>query len=300
VREAKMAGPTTVAPTERRASLPETPKTRRWSRGRVLAQLCALLLILLSLFPFLFMLRVALASDRDYLSGIEVLWSAVTLDNFVRVYSGTNITSYLFNSLVFSTLTTAVVLVIGAMAGFGLAKARNAAVRDNVMFFVLSTRMGPPVVFAVPLFLLLLNFALIDTYTGLLLVYVFYNLAFAIWLMYGFFREVPTEIEEAGLLDGLSPLGVFGRISLPQVVPGLIATGIFVFIFTWNEFFYALVLTRDTARTFPAAIPQFFGAFRVEWGEMLAASAMGVIPPLIFGILIRRYLVRGLSMGAVK
>jgi ABC-type glycerol-3-phosphate transport system permease component len=179
-----------------------------------------------ALFPFVFMLRVAFSSARDYLSGIKVLSAPLTFENFTEVYSSTELGRYLFNSLLYSILTTLIVLVIGSMAGFGLSKARNALVRDNVMFFVLSTRMGPPVVFAVPLFLLMTNLLLVDTRVGMILVYTFYNLAFAIWLMYGFFREVPPEIEEAGLLDGLSPLSVFRRISLPLVVPGLMATGI--------------------------------------------------------------------------
>jgi multiple sugar transport system permease protein len=276
------------------------PERARWTLGRVLAQAALVVLIVIALFPFLFMLRVAFSSARDYLSGMGVLTAPLTFENFSAVYGGTEISLYLLNSLLFSVLTTLIVLVIGSMAGFGLAKARNVLVRDNIMFFVLSTRMGPPVVFAVPLFLLLTSLLLIDTRIGMLLVYTFYNLAFAIWLMYGFFSEVPPEVEEAALLDGLAPLGVFSRISLPLVVPGLMATGILVFIFTWNEFFFALVLTRDVAKTFPAMIPQFFGAFRVDWGQMLAASTMGVIPPLIFGLLIRRYLVRGLSLGSVK
>jgi multiple sugar transport system permease protein len=276
------------------------PESAPWTIGRVLAQAAIVALIVIALFPFLFMLRVAFSSARDYLSGLAILSAPLTLENFVEVYGGTDLARYLLNSLLYSVLTTLIVLVIGSMAGFGLAKAQNALVRDNVMFFVLSTRMGPPVVFAVPLFLLLTNLFLVDTRVGMLLVYTFYNLAFAIWLMYGFFRDVPPEVEEAALLDGLSPLGVFGRISLPLVVPGLMATGILVFIFTWNEFFFALVLTRDVAKTFPAMVPQFFGAFRVDWGQMLAASTLGVIPPLIFGLLIRRYLVRGLSLGSVK
>lgn len=280
-----------------RAPLPERA---RWTLGRVLAQAALIALIVIALFPFLFMLRVAFSSARDYLSGMGVLTAPLTFENFSAVYGGTEISLYLLNSLLYSVLTTLIVLVIGSMAGFGLAKARNVLVRDNIMFFVLSTRMGPPVVFAVPLFLLLTSLLLIDTRIGMLLVYTFYNLAFAIWLMYGFFSEVPPEVEEAALLDGLAPLSVFSRISLPLVVPGLMATGILVFIFTWNEFFFALVLTRDVAKTFPAMIPQFFGAFRVDWGQMLAASTMGVIPPLIFGLLIRRYLVRGLSLGSVK
>lgn len=276
------------------------PERARWTLGRVLAQAALIALIVIALFPFLFMLRVAFSSARDYLSGMGVLTAPLTFENFSAVYGGTEIGLYLLNSLLYSVLTTLIVLVIGSMAGFGLAKARNVLVRDNIMFFVLSTRMGPPVVFAVPLFLLLTSLLLIDTRIGMLLVYTFYNLAFAIWLMYGFFSEVPPEVEEAALLDGLAPLSVFSRISLPLVVPGLMATGILVFIFTWNEFFFALVLTRDVAKTFPAMIPQFFGAFRVDWGQMLAASTMGVIPPLIFGLLIRRYLVRGLSLGSVK
>lgn len=276
------------------------PERARWTLGRVLAQAALVALIVIALFPFLFMLRVAFSSARDYLSGMGVLTAPLTFENFSAVYGGTEISLYLLNSLLYSVLTTLIVLVIGSMAGFGLAKARNVLVRDNIMFFVLSTRMGPPVVFAVPLFLLLTSLLLIDTRIGMLLVYTFYNLAFAIWLMYGFFSEVPPEVEEAALLDGLAPLSVFSRISLPLVVPGLMATGILVFIFTWNEFFFALVLTRDVAKTFPAMIPQFFGAFRVDWGQMLAASTMGVIPPLIFGLLIRRYLVRGLSLGSVK
>jgi multiple sugar transport system permease protein len=284
---------------ERKSRAPQ-PQRARWTLGRVLAQVAIVILIIVALFPFLFMLRVAFSSARDYLSGIGVLSAPITFENFVAVYGGTELGLYLFNSLLYSVVTTLIVLIIGSMAGFGLSKARNALVRDNIMFFVLSTRMGPPVVFAVPLFLLLTSLLLIDTRVGMLLVYTFYNLAFAIWLMYGFFSEVPPEVEEAALLDGLSPLSVFRRISLPLVVPGLMATGILVFIFTWNEFFFALVLTRDVAKTFPAMIPQFFGAFRVDWGQMLAASAMGVIPPLVFGLLIRRYLVRGLSLGSVK
>src|SRR5215204_515382 len=269
------------------------PERARWTLGRALAQVAIVILVVVSLFPFLFMLRVALSSARDYLSGIKVLSAPLTFENFAEVYGSTDLGLYLLNSSLYSVLTTLIVLVIGSMAGFGLSKARNALVRDNVMFFVLSTRMGPPVVFAVPLFLLLTNLLLVDTRAGMVLVYTFYNLAFAIWLMYGFFSEVPPEIEEAALLDGLSPLSVFRRISLPLVVPGLMATGILVF-------FFALVLTRDVAKTFPAMVPQFFGAFRVDWGQMLAASTLGVIPPLVFGLLIRRYLVRGLSLGSVR
>jgi multiple sugar transport system permease protein len=271
----------------------------RWSLERILAQLALVLLVLLVVIPFLYMLRVSLASTNDYLSGPRVWAAPINWIHYSQVWNGTNFNLFLFNSLVAAVVTTIIVVTIGSMAGFALAKV-GAKFRENVMFFVLSTRMGPSVVFSLPLFLFYLNLSLIDTYVGLILVYTFYNLAFAIWLMHSFFREVPPDIEEASLLDGLSPLGSFRHISLPLVVPGLVATAIFVFIFTWNEFFYAFVLTRQTARTFPTMVPAFFGAYTVEWGQMFAASVMGVIPPLVFGLLVRRYLVRGLTLGQVK
>jgi multiple sugar transport system permease protein len=176
----------------------------------------------------------------------------------------------------------------------------SAKLRKNVMFFALSTRMGPAVVFALPLFLMMTTVDLIDSRIGMMAVYVFYNLAFALWLLHGFFSEVPRDIEEAGLVDGLSSFGSFWRLAVPNALPGIAATATLVFILTWNEFFYALVLTRRTAATFPTAVPGFFGAFTVQWGEMFAASTLGIIPPLLFGLAMRKYLVRGLSMGATR
>src|SRR3712207_1916468 len=160
---------------ERKSRTPQ-PESARWTMGRVLAQAAIVILVVIALFPFLFMLRVAFSSTRDYLSGIKILSAPLTFENFAEVYGGTDLSRYLFNSVLYSVLTTLLVLVIGSMAGFALAKARNALVRDNVMFFVLSTRMGPPVVFAVPFFLLMTNLLLVDTRVGMLLIYTFYNL----------------------------------------------------------------------------------------------------------------------------
>lgn len=266
--------------------------------GRFLAYVALITVTIFSLFPVLLMLRISLIEPRKFFE-VPVNWLApLTFQHFYTVLSGP-FPRFLTNSLVISLITTLTVMILGTVTAFALAK-YNLRKKDNLLFFVLSTRMGPPVVFAIPLHLLMVRLGLIDTHLGLVILYTFFNLAFAIWMMYGFFMDTPLEVEEAAMLDGLSDFGIFSRISIPMVTPGLIATSILVFIFTWNEFFYALIMTRTDAKTFPVQIPAFFGAFRIDWGAMFAASLLGILIPLVFGIAVRKYLTRGLTMGAIK
>lgn len=266
--------------------------------SRFCAYFALAIITIVSLFPWILMLRIAFIEPQKYFEMPVDWFAAPTFQHFVKVLSGP-FPKYLLNSFILGLMSTLLVMLVGTFAAFALAKYKLQK-KDNLLFFVLSTRMGPPVVFAVPLYLLMVRFSLIDKHAGMLLLYTFYNLAFAIWMMYGFFKDTPVEVEEAAMLDGLSDFGVFSRISLPMVTPGLIATSTLVFILTWNEFFYALIMTRSVAKTFPAQIPAFFGAFAIDWGGMFAASWVGILIPLIFGIAVRKYLVRGLTMGAVK
>lgn len=249
-----------------------------------------------TVFPLLFMIRVAFTAPNRYRQPSPDWFAPVYMDSMRAVLDG-GFVGLLINSLILAVGTTAFVMLIASVAAHALARQRSVRLRRHVMFFALSTRMGPAVVFAVPFFVMMSELSLIDTYPGMFAVYLFYNLAFAMWLLHGFFVDVPTDIEEAGLVDGLTSFGAFLRIAIPSALPGIVATALLVFIMTWNEFFYALVLTQRDVGTFPTGIPAFFGAFTVEWGQMFAASALGVIPPLVFGILMRRYLVRGLSLG---
>lgn len=271
----------------------------RTSLKRGLLTLAVLVALIVALFPLLYMVRIALTAPNLWRSPSPEWFAPVHTDAFSSVWSG-RFPSQLTNSLLLAVGATVIVMVLASLAAHAMSRHRSAKLRKNVMFFALSTRMGPPVVFALPLFLMMTTVGLIDSHVGMLLVYVFYNLAFAIWLLHGFFAEVPRDVEEAGLVDGLSSFGTFWRIAVPNALPGIVATATLVFILTWNEFFYALVLTRRAASTFPTAIPGFFGAFTVDWGQMFAASTLGVIPPLLFGLAMRKYLVRGLSMGAAR
>ncbi|WP_104522769.1 carbohydrate ABC transporter permease [Blastococcus atacamensis] len=266
--------------------------------SRAVGYVLMVLVVLVAVVPLLLMLRVALTPAADWRSMPIDWFRAPFTGSFSQVLSD-GFLGTLLNSFIIAVVTTVAVVLLSAIAGHALARMRSRH-KENFLFFVLGTRMGPAVVFALPLYLLATKVQLVDTYVGIILVYIVYNLAFGIWMMHGFFLDVPAEVEEAGLMDGLSEWGVFWRVSLRMVVPGLIATATLVFILTWNEFFYAFVLTREDANPFTTTIPGYFGAFQVDWGQMFAASVLGVLPPVIFGVLVRRWLARGLSGGLVE
>jgi len=264
---------------------------------KTIVTLWLVVIALIALLPLLFMIRTSFVPTLFYTSFNQ--FSGFTLDHYREVYLNSNFPRYLLNSLYVTFFSTFLVILIGSLAGYALARF-NFRGRENFLFFVLSTRMGPPVAFAIPLFLLLMRLDLLDKIIGLVLAYLLYNLAFSVWMMQGFFSEVPVEVEEAGMLDGLSRLGVLFRISYPLALNGLIATTVFIFITSWNEFFYAFVLTRTTAKTWPTHMSAYAGVFQINWGEIFAASVIAILPALIFGILIRRYFARGMSLGAVR
>jgi len=161
--------------------------------------------------------------------------------------------------------------------------------------------MFPPIVTAVPVFLMMRDLRLLNTLTSLVIVYTALNLPFVVWMMRGFFRELPRELEEAAMVDGDSRLGALVRVILPLVTPGLAATAVFCLIVSWNEFLLALVLTQtDASMTLPVGIAGRVTQYEIKWGVMSAAGVVAMIPILVFAMAVQRYLVRGLSLGAVK
>jgi multiple sugar transport system permease protein len=156
------------------------------------------------------------------------------------------------------------------------------------------------VVLIIPLFLVLRTLGLIDTHVGLILLYSMFNLPYVIWMMRSYFGDVPVEIEESALVDGASRLAVLRRITLPLSLPGLIATGTFAFIFSWTEFLFALVLTRDKTQTLPVVISGYYGSQGSLWGQAAALSVVATVPLFVLGLAVQRHFVRGLTLGAVK
>ena len=226
--------------------------------------------------------------------------SRLVFDNYVAVLKSENI-KFLRNSLIVAVASTFLTTIMGAMAAYALSKTYIAFwIRRALMLWILVTRIFPPITTAIPYYVIIKNLGLADTYAALVITYVSYGLPFVIWLMLGFFQDLPADIEKAAIVDGCSMWQRFRQVVLPLTLPGLAVTAIFAFIYSWNEFLYASILTSFTAKTLPVVISTFISDQYLRWGEMSAMGSMMIIPVMIFALATQKYLVRGLTFGAVK
>ncbi len=222
-----------------------------------------------------------------------------TLQNYRQVIQEKNLFKPLFNSVLIVTVSTAITVTAGAFAAYIFSRFRRKWTRPT-LFAILSTNMIPPAVVLLPIFLLARSMQLYDTHIMLIIVYVAYNLAFVIWMLRSFFLEIPLEVEESALIDGCNRMGVLLRIVLPLSAPAIAATAILAFIFSWNEFIIALVLTSRNAYTLPILATGLISAKGIMWGEITATSTFIVVPEILFIFFAQKHIVRGLTMGAVK
>lgn len=207
---------------------------------------------------------------------------------------------YISNSLLIAVSSTLIALMVGTLAGYSFARF-NFRGRNALFLGLMLSRAIPGIALGLPLFLLFARVGLVDKPYGLALVYAAINIPFTIWLMDGFFRQIPTEMSEAALIDGASHWQTFLRINLPLALPGLAASAIFAFLAAWNEFQLAVVLTRTTnSRTAPVGLFDFTGQFTIDWRGMAALSVLMMIPAILFVLAVQRSLVRGLTLGAIK
>jgi multiple sugar transport system permease protein len=172
--------------------------------------------------------------------------------------------------------------------------------KELLSFWILSLRMIPPIIVALPFFLMFRKIGLYDSILGLVLIYVAFNLPFVIWVLRGFVEEVPPELEEAAMIDGCSRWSILRHVTIPICLTGIVATTVLCFIFIWNEFFFALILTGVQRRTVTVGVYNFIGFAEIAWGQMCAASLLVSIPIIVFGVLVRKNLVSGLTFGALK
>lgn len=203
------------------------------------------------------------------------------------------------NSLIISITTTLLTIILGTLAAYGFSRFKVKG-EGNWLFFILSTRMLPPVIVVIPIFLMYRTVGLNDSHFGLILLYTAFNVSFAVWVLKGFIDEIPREYEEAAMVDGYTRWETFRKVVLPQSVTGIAATAVFVFIFSWNEYAFAFLLTRNTAQTVPAWLPYQMGVLGYDWGAAAAGSVLFLLPAMILTILLRKHLVRGISFGAVR
>lgn len=280
---------------------------------RVGSYLAVLVYLAFCLAPLLFMVLASLKSDVEIFDRHALFHFTPTFANYQEVLTGSTGAaqshgSYmgastgpraLLASAIVTIVSTVLAIVFGSAAAYGLARYSFRGSRD-LAFFILSTRMAPPIAFVLPMFLVFKALNLLDTYFVLIIVYTGMNMSFVVWLLRGFFQEIPIELEESALLDGYGRLDVFRKIALPLAKPGIIAAAIFSAIFAWNEFLFAAILTADHVRTLPVAITGFSTSMGIRWGAFMATAAVGVIPIFILTVLLQRHLVRGLTFGAVK
>lgn len=253
-----------------------------------------------SLGPFLWQVITSLKPDAELTLLPPLLPGSPTIVHYRTIFEGTPFLRIMGNSAVVATCTTVLSIAIGAPAAFGLAKLAMPR-KGLILLFILSASMFPPIATVSPLFLIIRTLGLRDTWWALILTYTTFSLPLSIWIQTSFFRQIPDEIYSAARLDGCGRLQAFIRIMLPLAGPGIFTAALLVFIFSWNEFLFALTFTATTAsRTIPVAIALFPGLHEVPWGDIAAASVVVTLPLVVLVFLFQRRIVEGLTAGAVK
>ena len=270
-------------------------------QGRArLAQAAWLILIMLfCVFPFYWMVTTSLKTQVIALESPPAWFFTPTLANYLEVLIDDGVGRSLINSLIVAIATTALAVGLGCPAAYALARFEFRGKRD-LWFWFITNRMISPIVLALPFFLIVRNFGLLDTHLVLILIYLTFNLPIVIWICTDQFRSIPYDLDEAAMLEGASQWRIFRSICLPLAAPGVAVSSIFSFIFSWNELMFAMVLTRTNAKTAPAMAVSFMEGYNLPYGKIMATSTLIVVPVIIFALIASRQLVRGLTMGAVK
>ncbi|MDE1567988.1 carbohydrate ABC transporter permease [Aquabacter sp. P-9] len=258
------------------------------------------LFLLAWIFPIFWSLLNAFKSEQDVLAYPPKLIFTPTLAAFDDVLFGpTSIVPNLVSSFIISIGTTIVTMVLAIPAAYALARLRVPGKKWSG-FYVLATQMLPPVGIIIPYFLILRDIGWIDTYQGIILIYLSFSLPFAIWLLVSYFEDLPFEMEEAAFIDGASRLMTLWRIILPQVRGGVAVTVVFVFLNAWNEFLFAVVLSGNVVRPVTISMFNFVSVEQTLWSKLAAVSALAMLPVIILGIIAQKHIVKGLTVGAVK
>jgi multiple sugar transport system permease protein len=238
----------------------------------------------------------------DYIKSLgppRTVCDEITRERDMVIAGPSNYVPRYINSLIIAFGSTFCAVVLGVLAAYGFSRFR-VPLKDDLLFFILSTRMMPPIAVAIPIFLMYRKLGLSDTALGMILLYTAVNVSLAVWLLKGFIDEIPREYEEAAMVDGYTRLQAFFKVVLPQAATGIAATAIFCLIFAWNEYAFAYLLTSGEAMTAPPFIPTIIGEGGMDWPAVSAGTTLFLIPILVFTVLLRKHLLRGITFGAVR
>ncbi|MEO1492030.1 MAG: carbohydrate ABC transporter permease [Pseudomonadota bacterium] len=241
-----------------------------------------------------------LASEEERAANPPETWyEEIVHDKGMRIVGPSRFGERFMNSVIIGFGSTFLSVFLGTLAAYAFSRYRI-PLKDDLLFFILSTRMMPPIAVAIPIFLMFRTLGLSDTHAGMILLYTAVNLSLAVWLLKGFMDEIPREYEEAALIDGYTRFQAFTKVVLPQAATGIAATAIFCLIFAWNEYAFAVLLTSGTAQTAPPFIPTIIGVAGQDWPAVAAGATIFLLPVMVFTILLRKHLLRGITFGAVR
>jgi multiple sugar transport system permease protein len=272
---------------------------RRRLLKKTVLQLILLVVFIFWLMPVFWLVLSSFKLDVDSLTRVPKLIFSPTLDNYRNAFLNRGITGNFYNSLIVAVFSSILAIAIGTPAAYAISRFRFRK-REDLFFWFLTTRMAPPVLAAIPFFVLSRRIGIYDTKLLLIIVNTLINVSWVVWMMRSFFDEISTEIDESCLVDGCTRMVALVRVILPLSKPGLVATSIFCLILSWNEYFFAMILTSVRSQTLPASISSFLTIHGLLWGQMSAVGTIVMLPILIFVFFTQRHLVRGLTMGAVK
>lgn len=265
----------------------------QWASHLILGTASAVILL-----PLLWVLRTSFADKVVAYQIPPDLFFTPTLDNYRDVLLRFDFGSFFLNSLIVALTTTLIALLLGALSAYAIDRFRTGG--PVMPLAILATQMMPPIVLVIPFFLIFKQVGLADTHAGLIVTYLTFNLPYVVWLLMSFFKRVPRELDEAALIDGAGPFQVFWRIVLPAALPGIGAAGVLSFVLCWNEFLFALMLTGQQTKTLPVAISSLVTQQGTAIGAVCASTMLAIAPMVLVYFAIRKLLVAGLSLGAVK
>jgi len=273
---------------------------RTWDRGwRNRLRIGAIILTaLMFIFPIYWLAAISVKTPEEVYAYPPV-WipSAPQFSAYKALFRDGDAWS-IYNSLISAGVSTVLAMVLGTAAAYSIVRYKTGG--EHLTLWIISQRMVPPITIAFPVFLLFTSFSLVDTRIGLIILYTAFNLPYVIWMMRGYIQDVPIELEQSAMIDGLSRWQVLPKVVFPMIRGGLFATAVFTFLFAWNEFLFALVLTRSEVVTYPVQVTGYFGSRSTFWSKIGAMSMLGLVPIAIIVGSMQRFIVRGISMGAVK
>ena len=253
------------------------------------------------LVPVFWMVSTSLKPETELFSTPPRLWpSTPDFSAFVRVFTDYPFVDYFRNSLVVVSASTFVSLAFSTLSAYGLSRF-NFRGKGSFLTFLLISQMFPSIMLLIPYYKIMQTFGLVNTQVALVVTYVSFTIPFCSWMMYGYFKSIPRELDEAASIDGAGRFGTVARIVLPLTLPGVVATAIYAFVTGWNEYIFALILTSsEDMKTVPVGIGQLIGQYKIQWNDLMASSLYAIIPLMIFFIFLQRYLISGLTAGGVK